>query len=82
MKRSEMVKIIEDAIKCWNGAFFDESLESYIVYRIEESGMLPPPDHFEPIVVDKANGFVAEISYDNPLTDYNLTFWEPEDEKK
>ncbi len=42
MKRSEMVKVIELALKRWNGAYYDESLESYILSELEERGMLPP----------------------------------------
>ena len=42
MKRSEMVKIIGRALNAWNGAYYDESWESYILSKIEEGGMLPP----------------------------------------
>lgn len=37
-----MVKVIEKAMRCWNGAYFNQSLESHILEYIEEAGMLPP----------------------------------------
>lgn len=42
MKRSEAVDIIAKALRRWNGAFYDESLESFILFELEVAGMLPP----------------------------------------
>lgn len=42
MKRSEMEIIIKRALNTWNGAYYDSTLESFILDMIEEAGMLPP----------------------------------------
>lgn len=42
MRRSEAIKIISKALKSWNGAYYDESLESYILSELEGRGILPP----------------------------------------
>jgi hypothetical protein len=42
MKRSDMVKVIEKAMRCWNGAYYNQSLESHILEYIEKAGMAPP----------------------------------------
>lgn len=42
VKRSDMIKVIEKAMRCWNGAYFNQSLESHILEYIEEAGMAPP----------------------------------------
>ena len=64
MKRSDMVKVIEKAMRCWNGAYFNQSLESHILEYIEEAGMAPPKTDFK-----AADGIV-----------YKVSMWEPEDE--
>ena len=69
MKRSDMVKVIEKAMRCWNGAYFNQSLESHILEYIEEAGMLPPKS-LDTVCVKK--GLVRG---------YTTMFeWEPEDE--
>lgn len=42
MKRSEMIIVIGNALKNWNGAYYDASLEEHILDCIEKCGMLPP----------------------------------------
>jgi hypothetical protein len=42
VKRSEMIKIIKNALECWNEAYYDSSLEEHILDCIEEVGMQPP----------------------------------------
>lgn len=37
-----MVEIIKSSLRRWNGAYYDERLESYILTEIEIAGMLPP----------------------------------------
>ena len=65
MKRSDMVKVIEKAMRCWNGAYFNQSLESHILEYIEEAGMLPPKTNFK-----GTDGIV-----------YKASVWDNEDEK-
>jgi len=59
-----MVKVIEKAMRCWNGAYFNQSLESHILEYIEEAGMLPPCSGYK-------NKHREDVGY------YE---WEPEDE--
>jgi len=42
MNRSKAIELIALALKKWNGAYYDESLESYILSELEEAGMKPP----------------------------------------
>lgn len=42
MKRSKAVEIIKLALSKWNGAYYDENLESYILSELESIGMKPP----------------------------------------
>lgn len=42
MRRSEAVEIVRLALSRWNGAFYDGSLESFIVSELETAEMLPP----------------------------------------
>ena len=66
MRRSDMVKVIEKAMRCWNGAYYNQSLESHILEYIEEAGMLPP-----------AVGVDEEDDWGYLQYEYK---WEPEDE--
>ena len=42
MRRSQAIETIKEALRKWNGAYYDESLESFILSELEELGMLPP----------------------------------------
>lgn len=70
MKRSEMVKIIERSLKVWNGAYYDESLESYILSQIEEAGMLPP-NNMETVYVPDDQKTVSAV-----MRCFNCHRWE------
>ena len=71
MKRSDAVKVISIAIDTWNGAYYDESLESYILSELEHLGMLPPKS-LDSVCVKKGK-----------VTGYSMFFeWEDEDEKE
>jgi hypothetical protein len=70
VKRSEMVKVIEKAMRCWNGAYFNQSLESHILEYIEEAGMLPPHD-----------GKAGRVIFEDVQYMIDHYTWEPEDER-
>ena len=78
MKRSEMVKVIEKAMRCWNGAYFDDSLESHILECIEEAGMLPPNVLDKP-TSEKLTKFQEKI-FREDFAEIHCHVWEPEDE--
>jgi hypothetical protein len=88
MKRSEAVKIIARALRVWNGAFYDDSLESYILGELENAGMVPPAQE---IVVASGSILhyyvedgveVADIlsTIDSIDKTNSHILWEPEDE--
>jgi len=71
MKRSEAINVIKKAMTRWNGAYYDMSIEEYILDCIEEAGMLPPYDAKRAI---EANGGVLP-----PRPEFAFNVWEKED---
>jgi len=85
MKRIDMLKLMLDihynppeSIRGMNDGgqqtirFFD-----YMLSKMEEAGMLPPPDHIEPLSMDK-NGIVLEITYNQAPNGNFYKGWEDE----
>lgn len=78
MKRSEMAEIIKLALKTWNAAYYDASLESHILSELEEAGMLPPAQDTQ-YEVDKAKSTITVHShYENFDPAKGHMLWEPE----
>jgi hypothetical protein len=88
MKRSDMVDIIAHAATEFISKMNDSSIQktwpdydeaSFILDKIQEAGMLPPPDRTDIRGAEKETGVILDISYNNPLNDdYSLNLWEKE----
>ena len=84
MKRSEMIELFEKAHNTYYGHHYsDDPKECYsaILQKLEEAGMLPPPDRINWGVTDT----IMYVYYDHqPMEDYKNPnkelLWEPEDE--
>jgi hypothetical protein len=66
-------------VKTFHGS--NDQVAKFLLDKLEEAGMLPPPSSFNIHNVDKQLGFVAEVTYDFPINEDNsVNLWEPEDE--
>jgi hypothetical protein len=83
MKRSEMLEVMDKAVSQWHLLYVGNTdgytCNKHILKKMEEAGMLPPPDLTDIRGAEKETGVVLDISYNNPLNDdYSLNLWEKE----
>ena len=90
MKRSEMIKVIDNAVREWvytSGGYLsdaDEHTWDLVLKRIEEAGMLPPAKDVEYLRHETAEGTTVYGRYDVSCKAgqkvEDICLWELEDE--